>query len=172
MRLKKRGLNNLKLVLEKVIFGDDESYKIKSIDLCCNEIINNPMIDFVNEYFENSVLDDYKNEQGVAIIRMDTVDYGDYCDTECNYYKISHCPFCGEIIEISVENTVDKTEEFNELNKLHKEYCKKRNNCDSKKKTVEYAKSAEKLNLEIHEFYQDDSLKNAIQNSNDGNNVE
>ena len=53
------------------------------------------------------------------------------------YFKINHCPFCGEPIEISVVCEENMNEYYKTLSKQREELWKKCNRIDSKKKSEE-----------------------------------
>ena len=124
-------VDTINIKVEKWEFNGSVSYKIIDIKSCCDEIRDNPLIDFQAGCFENS-----EDECGVALIETDTYPepYEDYYTTDYRYYKINRCPFCGEPISINILDKVDKTNEYNQLKDEVYGLRKKIDKCDSKKK--------------------------------------
>ena len=69
------------------------------------------------------------------------------------YYKISHCPFCGKPIEITVVGEEDMDEYHKVLSKQRDELWKKYNRTDSKKKSEELRKQVQELDDQINWLY-------------------
>ena len=126
------------------------SYKIKSIEKCCNSIVNNPTIELSSQPF------DYNKEiYGVFLVHgYDNSDpYEDYHSMDYDYYKIDFCPFCGEKIEIEIIEEIDVSEEYYNLKSERDEIHKKWTNCDSIKRKDELENTRRKLDKKINEFY-------------------
>jgi len=149
---------------EKWTFNGSISYKIISVNPCCNKILQNPLIDVFYNWFE--YLDDESNycgdmEYSICLCRTDTYPepYEDYYNTDYHYYKITYCPFCGEEIKINFINEVDKSEEDLSLQKRLIDLRKIINTCDSRKQIYELETEFKKLNYRLNSFYQTDSIK-------------
>jgi hypothetical protein len=146
----------IKITLEKWIFNESVSYKIINIDKCCEEIRQNPLIDFYAKYFENS-----EDEYGVALCETDThpEPWEDDYTTDYRYYKINRCPFCGELISIEVAEQLDKTAEYKQLEAEVYDLRKEITKCDSKKRERELeAQFREKNNL-LDSYYYNGSIR-------------
>lgn len=129
---------------------DIVSYKIKSIEKCCDDIINNPAIELSSQPF------DYNEElYGVYLKQgyIDSIPYEDYDTMEYNYYKIDYCPFCDEKIEIEIIEEINVTDEYNRLKneriKIHNNWT----NCDSIKEKNKLECIRNEYDKKINEFY-------------------
>lgn len=147
---------NIKIQLEKWAFDNSVSYKVLSLEKCCDEIQQNPLIDFHVGYFENG-----DDECAVALCETDTYPepWEDYYTTDYRYYKINRCPFCGEPISIEIVDTVDKTSEYKQIEAETYELRKKINRCDSKKKVFQLEGEFREKNNMLNGFYQSGSIK-------------
>lgn len=137
-------------------FDGNTSYKIINIESCCDEIRNNPLIDFYAVGFENS-----DDEYGVALCEIDTypVPYEDDYLTDYRYYKINRCPFCGEFISIEVVRELDKTCEYKQLKSEVHNLLKTINKCDSKKREREIKTEYREKNELLNDFYHNGTIK-------------
>lgn len=146
----------IRIKVEKWTFDGSTSYKIIDIEKCCDEIQNNPLIDFHAEGFENS-----DDEYGVALCETCTYPepWEDYYTTDYRYYKINRCPFCGNRISVEVAEEFDKTVEYKELEAEVYGIRKKINSCDSKKKTHEFEVEFRKKNNALDSYYKNGSIK-------------
>ena len=133
------------------------SYKIKSIEKCCDDIINNPAIELSSQY------DQYQNEEIYSVFLVHGYDNSDpyerYNSMDYNYFKINHCPFCGEKIEIEIIDEIYITEEYyrlkGESDKFHKKWC----DCDSIKRKRELENLWREYDKKINEFYQSEGFE-------------
>ena len=145
----------MKIELIKQKFDGIEKYKYKPFSWCCNNIKENPCISFDNDLYENE--DDYEEDYLPGFAIFHTIPYGDwdsdYIWEQSVYYKINHCPFCGEPIEIVVVAEEDIDELYRSLSKQHDELWKKYNRTDSKKKAAELEKQIKELNDKIDWLY-------------------
>jgi len=149
-------VNTIKIKVEKWTFDGSVSYKIVGIENCCNDIRQNPLIDFQADCFENS-----EDKYGVALCESETYTepYENYETTDYRYYKINRCPFCGDPISIEVVCELDKTDEYKRLKDEVYGLRKKINKCDSKKKERALeSEFREKDNL-LNSYYRNDSIK-------------
>lgn len=146
----------IRIKVEKWAFDGSISYKIVDIEKCCDEIRQNPLIDFYVKGFENS-----EDEYGIALCETDTYPepWEDYYTTDYRYYKINRCPFCGEPISIKVANEFDKTDEYNKIEAEVYDLRKKINNCDSKKRGRELEIEFRKKNSALDNYYKNGSIK-------------
>jgi hypothetical protein len=145
----------------------ERSYKICNCEYCCEGIKHLPNVDFFFEYTENtenSIEDDcgYGKDLGVmlqnSVTYHDAWDYDDYGYTEDYYYKLNFCPICGKKIEVEVIDSIDVTEEYENLSKEREAIHKKWNRTDSIKKQNEYQSIRHKLDQKIETFYHTDML--------------
>lgn len=145
----------------------ERSYKICNCEYCCEGIKHLPNVDFFFEYTENTdnpVEDDYDYGRDFGIMLEHSVtyhepwDYDDYGYTQEYYYKLNHCPICGEKIEIEIVDNIDVTAEYEALSKERDEVHKKWVKTDSIKKQNEYLRKRQKLDAEIESFYHTDHL--------------
>lgn len=70
------------------------------------------------------------------------------------YYKINHCPFCGEQIEISVVGEENVDDYYKTLSKQREELWKKYRKTDSKKKAQELYDQVHMIDNQIDWLYQ------------------
>ena len=146
----------IKIKVEKWVLDGSTSYKIIDIKNCCDEIRNNPLIDFYVESFENS-----EDEYGIALCEADTYPepWEDYYTTDYRYYKINRCPFCGEPISIEIVSEFDKTVEYKQIETEVYDLRKNINKCDSKKKERELESEFREKNNLLNSYYQNGSIK-------------
>lgn len=142
----------MKIELEKWIIDGSVAYKIINLEKYCEDIINSKTIDLVNNTCEID-----EDECFVCIIKENDDNSENYIEDE--YEKINYCPYCGEPIKIKIINTIDKTEECNQLSKQREELWCKYNKTDSKKKAEELRQQVRELDNEINNMYNSDSLK-------------
>lgn len=155
----------MKIKVEKWIIDKDNnvSFKIKSIEKCCDKITQSQNISINNEYCEGDVyLDD--NTYAVKLVRAEENcdPYDDYHDMNYYYEKIHYCPFCGESIEIEIVNTVDKTEEYKQLQADRDLLWDKCRKTDSKKKEDELRNQIRELDDKISCIYMSDDFGKEI----------
>lgn len=144
-----------------------KSYKICNCEYCCEGIKQLPNINFYFEYTENTdnpIEDDYGYGRDLGVMLQhdvtyhDAWDYDDYGFTENYYYKLHHCPICGEKIEVEIVDNIDVTNEYERLTKERDDVHKKWIKTDSIKKQNEYQKRRQALDAEIDRFYDTDCL--------------
>lgn len=131
---------------------NDISYKINSIKKCCDKIINSKNLCLNSEYDENGDDENFS----IKIKRKEPIPWED--DETLVYETIHYCPFCGEKIEINNMGEIDKTEEYEKLNKEEDNLMKQMKKTDSRK---EYPKLEEQLNRvrnQIENILVDDDL--------------
>lgn len=152
----------MKINVEKWITDeyDNVSYKIKSIEKCCDKLTNSENISINAEYCEgdNSYEDD---SYSVKLVRKEeeSEPYENYTTTNFYYEKIDFCPFCGKpiIIEISDE-VVDKQEELKQLRKEREESWDKCRKTDSKNKEHELQQKVHELDNMMNEIHINDDF--------------
>jgi hypothetical protein len=99
---------------------DIVSYRIIDIKYCCEKIKTFPMLDLYYKYCEDCEdMELLSGEDNSVLGMMLQEEYSWYDDEDTyidqRYHLITHCPRCGEKIEINIVREVDKTEEYNEL---------------------------------------------------------
>ena len=139
----------MKIKVEKWIVDDkynDVSYKILSIVPCCNKLTKSKNISINNKYSEDDIYSD-DNTYSVKLIRKEEegIPWEDYSETNFYYEKIDYCPFCGEKINIEFVGEINKTEEYNKLEKERETLWNKCRKIDSKKKYNELYKQVQAL---------------------------
>lgn len=149
----------MKIELIRQRFNNTRGYKYKPFSYCCDKIKDNPRIELSDnvELDENNLDDCLDDDEctfpAFAIWHSETVhSYEDEWENDY-YYKISHCPFCGEPIEITVVGEEDVDEQYKALAKQREELWKKYNRTDSKKKSEELLKQVRELDGKINWFY-------------------
>ena len=144
-----------------------KSYKIVNCEYCCEGIKELPNIDFFFQHTENTdnpMADDCEWNQDLGVMLKNEVtyhdswDYDDYGYTEQYYYKLNFCPICGEKIEIEVIDSIDVTEEYENLSKEREAIHKKWTRTDSIKKQNEYYSIRHELDTKIEALYHTDML--------------
>ena len=149
----------MKIKLIRHRFNDTRGYKYKPFYYCCDKIKDNPRIVFSNEVeLDVNDLDDCLDDEctfpAFAIWHSETVhSWEDEWENDY-YYKISHCPFCGEQIEISVVGEEDVDDYYKSLGRQREESWKKYNKTDSKKKAQELYEQVHELDNKIDWLYQ------------------
>ena len=149
----------MKIELIRQRFNETRGYKYKPFAHCCDKIKDNPHIVFSDEVeLDTNNLDDCLDDECIfpafAIWHSETVhSWEDEWENDY-YYKINHCPFCGEPIEISVVGEEDMDEYYKTLSKQREELWKKYNRTDSKKKSEELRKQVQELDNQIDWLYQ------------------
>lgn len=138
----------MKVEANKIIFNDEESYKIVKLKSCCDGIMESKVIDLSYEY-------DNGDDSDYSFNIVDT-DYDDEIGYMYTYEKIQYCPFCGSKIVIDI-NTIDKTEEFNRLDELAEDVNKKIRSTDSIKKRRELHEDLREIRDKINMYYNNDS---------------
>lgn len=148
----------MKIELIRQRFNETRGYKYKPFDFCCDKIKENPRIEFSNNVeLDTNNLEDYLDGEctfpAFAIWHSETVhSWEDEWENDY-YYKINHCPFCGEPIDISVVGEEDVDEYYKALSKQREELWKKYNRTDSKKKAQELYEQVHKLDNQINWLY-------------------
>lgn len=164
------GGENVKIELIKQKFNDTRGYKYKPFSYCCDKIKDNPRIEFsdnveldVNDL--DDCLDDEYTFPAFAIWHSETVhSWEDEWENDY-YYKINHCPFCGEPIEITVVGEEDVEEYYKVLSKQREELWKKYNRTDSKKKADVLREQVRELDNQINWFYHLCEYKDVFKNN-------
>ena len=144
----------MKIELIRQRFDETREYKYQPLDVCCGNIAENPCIVFSDSVeIDDNNLDDYLDYEctfpAFALVHTES-DYDVDWDT---YYKISHCPFCGEPIEITVVGEEDVEEYYKNLKAKRDELWKKHNRTDSKKRSQELYEQVRKLDDQINWLY-------------------
>lgn len=144
----------MKIELIRQKFNGTRGYKFKPFSWCCDKIQENPCIVFSDSVeIDDNNLDDYLDYEctfpAFALVHTDN-DYDVDWDT---YYKINHCPFCGEPIEITVVGEEDVEEYYKNLKAKRDELWKEHNRTDSKKKAQELYEQVRKLDDQINWLY-------------------
>lgn len=166
----------MKIELIKQTFVDEygsseTSFKYKPIKWCCEKIEHNPLINIgIDEnygYDESNCscngdcedcdidCDDTNDENRMPSVTLKyTTTITSYEDTwtECNYYRIDYCPFCGEPIEVSIVKEEDVSDIYQKLNKEKDEVWNEIEKTDSIKKQNELHKISQILSRQIHYF--------------------
>ena len=144
----------MKIELIKQKFNSTRGYKYKPFSWCCNKIQDNPCVVFSDEVYTEDTIDDECTFPAFALCHTEV--YRDWEDEyeQDTYYKINHCPFCGEAIEISVVSEEDVDDYYKSLSKQREELWKKYNKTDSKKKSQELYEQVHELDNQIDWLYQ------------------
>ena len=144
----------MKIELIKQKFNSTRGYKYKPFSWCCNKIQDNPCVVFSDEVYTEDTIDDECTFPAFALCH--TKVYRDWEDEyeQDTYYKISHCPFCGETIVISADSEEDVDDYYKNLSKQREELWKKYNKTDSKKKAQELYEQVHELDSQIDWLYQ------------------
>ena len=108
----------MKIDLVKINLGDSYKYKFKRYEPCCDEILDNPCIDFTNYNLTKETLD---NEPRYCLTSTDSYDDAAWEDN----YPIKFCPHCGKPIEIKTVEVIDYSEKFSALVKKREELLEK-----------------------------------------------
>lgn len=151
----------MEIKVEKWIVDGNVSYKILSIDKCCDKLINSKNTTINNGLDEfNNYYDEDQDSYSVKIAR-DEYDYDGWNDT---YYEaINYCPWCGSRIEIEVINVIDKTEEYLSLRKERDTLWEKCRKTDSKKQENELEQQVRELDKKSNGMYiSDDFTKEEV----------
>ena len=104
----------MKIDLVKINLGDYYKYKFKKYEPCCDNILDNPCIDFTNYNLTEETQD---NEPRYCLTSFDSNDDVAWCEN----YPIKFCPHCGEPIEIKTVEVIDCSEKFSALAKKREE---------------------------------------------------
>lgn len=145
----------MKIDLVKINLGDFYKYKFKSYKPCCDDILDNPCIDFTNYNLTEETPD---NEPRYCLSNIETSDDEAWCDN----YPISFCPHCGKPIEVEVTETIDFSEGYNTLAKKEHDTLERLRNTDSIKEydklLVQKKDLDEKINAisELCEYHEED----------------
>lgn len=144
----------MKIELIRQKFNGTRGYKFKPFSLCCDKIQDNPCVVFSDEVYTEDTIDDECTFPAFALCHTEV--YRDWEDEyeQDTYYKINHCPFCGEPIEISVVGEEDVDDCYKSLSKQREELWKKYNKTDSKKKAQELYEQVHELDSQIDWLYQ------------------
>lgn len=95
----------MKVELVKINLGDFYTYKFKSYNPCCDDILDDPCISFT---YCNLIEETPDNEPRYCLTSTDS--YGDVALGD--NYPIKFCPHCGEPIEIKTVKVIDCSEKF------------------------------------------------------------
>lgn len=104
----------MKIDLVKINIGDSYKYKFNRYEPCCDEILDNPCIDFTNYNLTEETPD---NEPRYCLTSTDSYDDAAWEDN----YPIKFCPHCGKPIEIKTVEVIDCSEKFSALVKKREE---------------------------------------------------
>ena len=108
----------MKIDLVKINLGDSYEYKFKKYEPCCDDILDNPCIDFTNYNLTGETPD---NEPRYCLTNNESCDDAAWCEN----YPIKFCPHCGEPIEIKTVEVIDRSEKFSALVKKREELLKR-----------------------------------------------
>ena len=144
----------MKIELIRQKFNDARGYKFKPFVWCCDKIKDNPCIVFSDEVYTDNDIDDKCSFPAFALWHSEVVkDWEDEYEQD-TYYKINHCPFCGEPIEISIVGEEDVDDYYKSLSKQREELWKKYNKTDSKKEAQKLRIQVQELDNQINWLYQ------------------
>jgi len=146
---------NIELIRQT--FDCYDGYKYKPFEWCCEKLKNNPIINLVCEYTDEC--EDTITPSISIRFTESFYDWGDEYEEE-TYYKLTHCPFCGEPIVINVIGEEDVTEKYVELHKERDKMWKKYTRTDSKKKEAELRKVVYELDDKVNYFHNLSEYKN------------
>jgi len=161
----------MKINVEKWIVHDKKdkvydiiSYKLVDITYCCEKIKTFPLLDLHYEWRQNFddmelLSDEFDQVLGVMLEESYTEYDGEDMQTDQRYHLITHCPRCGEVIEINVVKEVDKTDEYY---KLKEEYIKVHGewrDCDSIKLKSELDRQWRSIDCKMNSYYKTDGFK-------------
>ena len=139
----------MKIDLVKINLGDYYKYKFKKYEPCCDDILDNPCIDFTNYNLTKETPD---NEPRYCLTNTESCDDAALCEN----YPIKFCPHCGKPIEIKTVEVIDCSEKFSALVKKREELLKRmqelRNSSKSKNTSDNNSQniSMEKLYEELY----------------------
>ena len=146
----------MKIKVEKWLIDKEVSYKILSIEQCkCGELTRSKNIVINDSYCENGDCSE-DNEYSVKFIRKEYA-YDGYCSSY--YERIKYCFKCGEKIEIEIVNEVDKTDEYNNLQKERKILWKEHNNTDSISRQYHLKQQVQALDRNINNMATSDDFE-------------
>lgn len=143
----------MKIQVEKWTFDGEKSYKIVQGEKCCDKILSSQVI-VLNDDYENGDDTDYSVKLENYSVEWDY----DGEQEIYTYEPIKYCPFCGGKIEIKITNTIDKTEEYLELNNKREELWNKAIRTDSMKKSKKLREEVYALDKIVNELYYSDGL--------------
>lgn len=149
----------MKIELIRHKFNNTRGYKYKPFVLCCKKLADNPRIVFSDEVYTEDNRDDECTFPAFAIWHSEVIRSWEDEWEQDEYFKINHCPFCGEPIEISVVCEENMNEYYKTLSKQREELWKKCNRIDSKKKSEELRKQVQELDDQINWLYQLEEYK-------------
>lgn len=164
----------MKIDLVKINIGDSYKYKFKRYEPCCDEILDNPCIDFTNYNLTKETPD---NEPKYCLTSTDSYDDAAWEDN----YPIKFCPHCGEPIEIKTVKVIDCSEKFPVLVKKRRELLERirafrnssksdntsNDNKHSEKSLEELYSELRRVNMKINyiqafSLYKEDKLENNL----------
>ena len=127
--------------IEKWTINDEEweinvSHKIVAVTKCCEDILD-------EDYLVLTSKDDYGTNIGYGF-KLIRTEQGYDDDVEYYYKDIKYCPFCGKLINIIIDDTIDYTDSHKRVIEQREELYKKRNKSDS-------IKNRNKFDIEIKE---------------------
>ena len=151
----------MKIEVEQYIFKEDEIdassvYRIIVDEKCCDEILDNEFISLT--------VDDEGYNYGFKLSSKEELSLGDgdYIE-QWNYKPIKYCPFCGEPLEVVIDDTFNLTEEYNRLHDERDRLWSLCNKTDSKRESEELSKQVRQLDKEIqNRFYDNDGMEELI----------
>lgn len=164
----------MKIDLVKINIGDSYKYKFKRYEPCCDEILDNPCIDFTNYNLTKETPD---NEPKYCLTNTESLDDVAWCEN----YPIKFCPHCGEPIEIKTVKVIDCSEKFPVLVKKRRELLERirafrnssksdntsNDNKHSEKSLEELYSELRRVNMKINyiqafSLYKEDKLENNL----------
>lgn len=151
----------MKIKVEKWITDDNKSYKILSIEKCCDKLINS-RITSINTAYDRYQCYDYGNDNIYSVKLIDNENEYDSEDggyyNETSYEEIQYCPWCGSRIEIEIINTINKTEEYLALRKERDSLWDKCRKTDSKNKECKLKEQVRALDIQINNLLTSDDF--------------
>ena len=147
----------MKIKVEKWITDGTISYKIISIEKCCDKLIDSKVTS-INTAYDRYQCYDYGNDYIYSVkLVQEEYDYDGYIDETYNE-EINYCPWCGSRIEVEIVNTIDKTEEYKTLQQKRNELWKKCCNTDSKNKECKLKEQVRALDIQINNLLTSDDF--------------
>lgn len=140
------------------------SYKVLNTQYCCDKIKMFPMLDLYYEYCQDSddmekLSDEYDRILGVMLQENFLWYDGDDYQADERYHLITHCPRCGDKIEVNIVREVDKTEEYYGLKKQYDDLHNKWRKCDSKKQSAALEQQWREVDKKINNCYITDTIR-------------
>lgn len=142
------NIDLIKIHLKDKDFGEISTYKYLPFEYCCEKLKNFEHVSLEDEVYSIN-LNDEEDENENIIPR-----FFFHCEesqpweenTWSTYYKIDYCPFCGEKINVSVVDNIDRSELYTKL----QNYFDALKNAAEETDSVKTKKRIEKEMIDIH----------------------